>query len=152
MLDYNVKIIKGFRVPFDKLFRFKKNEKNLCEHKYDREKNKYCPECGEPNTTEWEEERIILVDLDFEKLNDREDKFGNLIFCQQMSNCEIKGDDRDYVIGKELLSEDPNSSDNYIHLLKEVDKIEVENELNKMKVKIPYDENSFGTYVIFSIW
>jgi len=152
MIDYNVKIIKGFRVPFDKLFRFKKNEKYLCEHKYDRKVSKYCPECGEPNTTEWEEEEIKLVDLDFDKIDENENKLGKLIFFQQRSNCEIEGDERDYIIGIEILDEDPNSPDKYVNLLKEVDKIEVLNELDKMKVKIPYDENSFGTYVIFSIW
>ena len=153
MIDHNVKVIQGFRVPYEKLFKEVQITKFRCDHNFDRNKFNYCPECGKESKGYNDVEHKKIIDIDFDNLEEKEGKISkDLVFSEVGSNYELEGDDRDYIIGVECFNEDPTGPDKQINYINQISQKEVLERIKKSNIKIPYDENSFGIYVIFDIW
>ena len=149
MLDYQTTIIQGFRVPYGKLFKEVVITKNRCKCDFDRGKLNYCPECGEENKKHEEKEYKKLIGVDFEKLGENDYEIGNsLVFSEVKSNCDLEGEDRDYIIGVKCLDEDSNAPDKSINHIHQIPEKEIKEKIEKLDIKIPFNKDSFGFYVI----
>lgn len=150
MIDYQIRVIQGFKVPRDKLFKKIKETSYLCEHKFDRKEMNFCPECGKESKKYEDIEYKNLLNIDFERMSDNDDIIGEgLILTTPMTNSE---ETEDYIIGVIHFQENPNTPENTIELIEQITKEEVLKRISKLDIQIPYDKNSFGVYVIFDIW
>jgi len=151
MVNYSIKIVQGFRVSYDNLFKIEEIKKNSCEHQFDRNTIKYCPECGKENKIEKVKCLIDGINYLFEGYedenedyieNDLTNKIG--LFKAENCYCDQEGDDRDYILG--IIGFDKDVEDEEIDYIKQVPKEKVLEKIGKLDIKIPFDENSFGIY------
>jgi len=150
MIDHQIRIIQGFRVPRNKLFKRIKRTIYLCKHVFDRKKMKFCSECGQSSGGYERTEDKKLLNIDFDRLQDNDYIINeDLILTTPMTNCE---ENEDYIIGIGIFGDDPTSPENMIELIKQIPQEEVLKKINNLDIKIPYDKNSFGIYILFDIY
>ena len=150
MIDEQIRVIQGFKIPRNKLFEKTKEVSYLCEHSFNRKEMRFCPECGKKSVEHVRIENKNLLNIDFEKISDNNNVINeDLVLTTPMTNCE---ENEDYIIGIECLREDPSSPENDIEFIKQITREEILKKISKLDIQIPYDKNSFGIYVIFDIW
>lgn len=152
-LDYNVKVIQGFLVPFDKLFETKATPYYLCNHEFDRKNDQYCPKCGSEAKEAIDYQFKPLIDIDFDNLKDNDDSLTDeLVLCQVNSNCILEGDDNNYIIGIRLFDEDPICPNPYLQYAKPFQLEYILELIKEYPLEIPFDISSFGIYLLMSIF
>jgi len=162
-MDYNVRVILGFRVPYKNLFREIAKAYFLCDCDIDRKKYKFCPNCGRSTFAEHEiiQEQILnrsgYTDINFDNLKDnggniKTNDIENLCMCQVISNCVLKGKEKDFYIGRKCFNFNPNCPKESVMEYNLEQKDNIIKAIKNTKLYIPYDETSFKLYCLVSIW
>lgn len=145
-IDYSVKIIQGFLADKDKLFKEEKIASFQCSHEFDRSKCKHCPECGRSSAVEYDTDFLCLVEgLD-------EDQFDFLLGwgleLEDIVVVRMTERKRDtFFVGILSAGIDPRQDLG----LKKIDLVtreEVLEKINNLNVKIPFNEETFGIYLL----
>ena len=172
-LDYDLKIVAGVRVPYDKVWGVTRSLKYKCDHEFDRSKLKFCPECGTKNEQEIDEDYKFILPVPQDAIpQDMKEYWANRggaesVFVSEEHTIAYKGyeigvyhnfgDERlDHVIGMVVWYQDD------IH--NEVTKIDSSKWLEldasaklvdailKTWPDVSFDKDSFGLYIIQSCW
>lgn len=152
-IDINTKIIQGFRVPYEKLYKVNQELRFHCDHTFDRTKIKFCPECGKKSNGFFYHYEESIIDIDLDELRDNDGQLTEKLHLQRCtSNCELEEHDKDYVIGIECYNDEPDCPDHMLNYIKPISKDEVLAEIKKYPVNIPYDKDSFGIYLMNEIY
>lgn len=147
MIDLNVKIIQGFSVPYDKLFKETSTIKSECNHEFDRNIMKFCPSCGKKSKLIKSSYVSSIINIDFNKLYDNDNILENDLRLLQ-ANTYGELPNKNYIIGIESYSDNPNCPDKILNFIKPIEEYEIILKIENYKIEIPYDKNSFGIYLL----
>ena len=147
----HIYLVQGFRVKFTNLFEVEKvSMPPLCFHPILPETKKYCPDCGK--STEIRMYERIKSKIPNLKLDPDEWK---LKFEDNLSLVRGKGDREDcedYILGIVLADEEPLSPNTLLYKSSPYEKSEILKTIESLPINIPFELDSFGVYLIFSMF
>jgi hypothetical protein len=146
----SIDIVQGYKVPYGKLIKENKSVHFLCDHDFDRQESNYCPKCGSEGKSYEKIDCESLIDINIDDLEDPELELSENIVLKHVYG-DHEEEDNDYVIGILIHEEDPDCPNPQLVKLGTYTEKHIKEEIEKCDIKIPYDPESFGIYIIYSI-
>ena len=149
-IDYNQKIIVGYKVPKSKIFQNITKTVKSQSCKCNKDKSKFCPICGK----EWEEsedEEILDVKILIPELYDEEDECIN---TQNEKSYDVVATMSEYseydfcIVGKTIFDADETDYDIEISKLD----IPTKEKIDKLIRKLPIKDYEFGLFLVNGVY